>query len=234
MAHFRQFRDPATETFSYVLGCGHSGQTVIIDPVVGQVLLYLGVLKELDLCLTWVLETHLHADHISAADTLREWTGARVAVARNSGIGAADRLLDDGDTLAIGELEIEVLATPGHTPGCLTYRWQDRLFTGDSLLIGSCGRIDEPGSSGIMLFDSVTRRLLSLPAETLVYPGHGQAGRWVSCIGEERDNNPFFHGISRDSFVPLRSAIRERYSPTTESILRANSCCGRPIPAETL
>jgi glyoxylase-like metal-dependent hydrolase (beta-lactamase superfamily II) len=160
--HFRQFRDPATETFSYLIGCCRTGQAAIIDPVISHVPLYLGVLKELDLQLTWIFETHLHADHISAADSLREWTGARVAVGGRAGISCADSLVDDTDTLTIGALTLDVVATPGHTAGCVTYRWADRLFTGDSLLIGGCGAINEPGSSGLTLFDSVTRRLFCL------------------------------------------------------------------------
>lgn len=225
-AHFRQLRDPATATFTYLIGGGPAAEAVIIDPVVDHVPLYLGVLKELALTLAWVLETHLHADHISAADTLREWTGARVAVGDQAGMAGADRLLRDGDFLSVGSETIEVLATPGHTPGCLTYRWADRLFTGDSLLIGGCGRIDEPGGNGVLLFDSVTRRLFAFADETLVYPGHGYNERWVSCIGEERENNPLFHGVSRDRFVAVKSAEHGRPPAVMPLALEANRHCG--------
>lgn len=224
---FRQFRDPATEAFSYLLGCIQTGRAVLIDPVAGQAPLYLGVLKELGLQLEWVLETHLHADHISAADVLRDCVGARVAAGRRTGIDAADKYLDDADTLAVGLLKIDVLATPGHTPGCLTYQWEDRLFTGDCLLIGGCGRLDEPGGNGVALFDTVTRRLLSMADETLVYPGHCLNARRVSCIGEERERNPFFHGVSRDRFVAVRTSEPEQLPATTQSALEANRRCGR-------
>lgn len=204
--HFRQFRDSATETFSYLLGCGATARALVIDPVAAQVPLYLGVLKELGLGLDWVLETHLHSDHESGAEALREATGARIAASRLSGIEAADKLLADGDTLVLGMQAITVIATPGHTPGCLSYCWEDRLFTGDSLLIGGCGDLDAPRANGVALYDSVTRRLLCLPDETLVYPGHCLHGRRVSCIGEERERNPYFHGISRDRFVAVRTS----------------------------
>lgn len=227
VTHFRQFRDPATGTFTYLMGCGQTAVAAIIDPVVDHVPLYLGVLRELGLSLAWTLETHLHADHISAADTLREWTGARVGAGRLAGIDTADRLFSENDVLPVGRLEIEVIATPGHTPGCLTYRWADRLFTGDSLLIGGCGSIDEPGSNGVVLFDSVTRRLFSLSDEMLVYPGHGLNERWVSCIGEERENNPLFHGISRDRFVAIKSGEHRRRSTVMPLALEANRYCGR-------
>lgn len=204
--HFRQFRDPATETFSYLAGCGATSRALIIDPVATQVPLYLGVLKELGLRLEWLLETHLHSDHVSGASVLRESTGARLAASRQSGVEAVDRLLVDGDTVVLGMQTITAIATPGHTPGCLTYCWDDRLFTGDSLLIGGCGDLEAPRANGVALYDSVTRRLLSLPDETLVYPGHCLGGRRVSCIGEERERNPYFHGISRDRFVAVRTS----------------------------
>lgn len=229
---FRQFRDPATEAFSYLLACVQTARAVLIDPVASQAPLYLGVLKELGLKLEWVLETHLHADHISAADTLRESSGARVAAGRRTGIDGADRFLDEADTLSVGLLQIDVLATPGHTPGCLTYQWDDRLFTGDCLLIGGCGRIDEPGGNGVALFDTVTRRLLCMADETLVYPGHCLNARRVSCIGEERERNPFFHGVSRDRFVAVRTSEPEQLPAATRSAMEANRRCGRVSETE--
>lgn len=225
--HFRQFRDSATKTFSYLLGCGSTSRALVIDPVATQEPLYLGVLNELGLSLDWILETHLHSDHISGADVLRECTGARIAASRQSGIEAADRLLADGDTLVLGMQTIAVIATPGHTPGCLTYCWEDRLFTGDSLLIGGCGDIDEPRANGVSLYDSVTRRLLSLADETLVYPGHCLHGRRVSCIGEERESNPYFHGISRDRFVAVRSGASDQLPAARQLAIEANRRGGR-------
>jgi sulfur dioxygenase len=210
--YFRQFRDRATETFSYLIGCGASSRALIIDPVATQITLYLGVLKELGLRLEWLLETHLHSDHVSGADALRECTGAHIAASRHSGIESIDRPMADGDTLVLGRQTIAVIATPGHTPGCLTYCWEDRLFTGDSLLIGGCGDLEAPHANGVALYDSVTRRLLGLPDETLVYPGHCLSGRLVSCIGEERERNPFFHGVSRDRFVAVRNGTQARES----------------------
>lgn len=203
--HFRQIRDPATDSFAYLLGCGETSRAALIDPIASQLPLYQGVLRELNLKLDWVLETHRHADGTSAADALRELTGARVAFGRETGLATADCFLADGDHLDIGRLTVEVIATPGHTPGCLTFRWQDRLFTGHSLLIGGCGDVEEHQGNGGILYDSVTRRLLSLPDETLVFPGQCLGGRRVSCIAEERERNPYFHGVSRDGFVSARA-----------------------------
>jgi sulfur dioxygenase len=225
--YFRQFRDSATETFSYLIGCGAESSALLIDPVAIQVPLYLGVLKELGLKLEWILETHLHSDHLSGADELRECTGARIAASRQSGIEVVDKLLADGDTLALGTQTITVIATPGHTPGCLTYCYEDRLFTGDSLLIGGCGDLEEPRANGVALYDSVTRRLLSLPDETLVYPGHCLQGRRVSCIGEERERNPYFHGVSRDRFVAVRTGEPDQFPVARQSAIEANRRGGR-------
>jgi glyoxylase-like metal-dependent hydrolase (beta-lactamase superfamily II) len=230
MAHFRQLRDEATGAFSYLIGCERTNAALIIDPVANQTPLYLGMLGELGLLLEWILETHLHADHITAADSLREWTNARIAVSAQAGIDSSDRLLADGDTLACGDIALVALATPGHTPGCLSYLWGDRLFTGDSLLIGACGRIDEPGSDGTRLYDSVTRRLFAQPDETLVYPGHCLAGRRVSSIGEEREKNPLFHGASRDSFATLKN--NDLLPSVLPIALEANRHCGRLLKTE--
>jgi glyoxylase-like metal-dependent hydrolase (beta-lactamase superfamily II) len=231
--HFRQLHDPTSKTFSYLIGCVETSRAVMIDPVIGQVPLYLGILRELGLGLDWVLETHLHGEHISAADTLRECTCARVAASQQAGIEEVDRQLIDRDTLRIGLLDIDVLATPGHTPGCLTYRWADRLFTGDSLLIGGCGRVGEPGGDGAALFDSVTRRLFCLADETLVYPGHCLCGRRVSCIGEERERNPCFHGVSRDGFVSALASEANELPVATPSAIAANRRCGRITETES-
>jgi sulfur dioxygenase len=230
MAHFRQLRDEATGAFSYLIGCRRTGAALLIDPVVSQTPLYLGILGELNLCLEWVLETHLHTDHMTAADSLREWTEAQVAVGAQAGIQGADRLLEDGGTIICGEITLTVMATPGHTPGCLSYLWGDRLFSGNSLLIGACGRTDEPGSDGTRLFDSVTRRLFALPDDTLVYPGHCLAGRRVSSIGEEREKNPLFHGTSRDSFATLKSS--DQLPDILPIALEANRHCGRLLKTD--
>lgn len=230
--HFRQLRDEATGAYSYLLGCEEMGAALVIDAVVNQTPLYLSLLDELGLRLEWVLETHLHADHISAADSLREWTSARIAVGARAGIRGADRMLNDGEVVACGTLALTTLATPGHTPGCISFHCRDRLFTGDCLLIGGCGRTDEPGSDGACLFDSVVRRLFGFPDETLVYPGHCLFGRRVSSIGEERENNPHFHGVSRDSFAS--ATIDEGLPGILPIALEANRHCGRLIRSQAL
>ncbi len=224
----RQFADRATGALSYLLACADSRQAVMIDPVQGDLSLYLGVLDELGLCLAYAVDTHLHADHVTGAAALRAATGARIAVPRHCGAGGCDLLLADGDRLTAGTIALEVLATPGHTAHSLTLRWRDRLFTGDSLLIGSAGGTGEPGGDAGRLYDSVTRVLLPLPDETLLYPGHDHQGRRVGCIGEERRCNPLFAGVSRDEFISRRAAGDDAPPPDAAACIAANQRCGAP------
>lgn len=223
----RQFADRDSGTLSYLLACLRTRQAVFIDPVLAHVTLYLGVLDELGLSLTYTLDTHIHADHATAAAALRDATGSRIAVPRRSGARGCNLVLDDGDCLAAGGITLVAMHTPGHTPHCLTYRWRDRLFTGDSLHIGGAGSTGEPGGDPGRLYDSVTRLLLPLADETLVYPGHDSQGRRVGCIGEERRQNPLFAGVSRDEFISRRSD-GEAVPAGMDEHIAANLRCGAP------
>jgi sulfur dioxygenase len=220
---FRQFHEVTCGALSYLLAGRAGGPALLIDPVRRHVPLYLGVIDECGLQLAWVVETHLHADHLSGAAELRQNCGARIAVGAMAGIGGADLLLHDGDRLEIGDLALDVIATPGHTPGCLTLQWQERLFTGDALLIGSCGSTLEPGGNAGQLYDSVCRRLMPLTDETLIYPGHACGDRLVGCIGEERLNNPMFRGLSRDEFIAGERSRRGGLPADFASCIAANS-----------
>jgi glyoxylase-like metal-dependent hydrolase (beta-lactamase superfamily II) len=230
--YLRQFIDRPSSTLSYLLACSQSKQAVMIDPVLDDLALYLGVLDEMDWQLQYVLETHLHVDHMTAAGALRQATGALVALG-DAQVANADRRLVDGDCLEIGLLAVKVIATPGHTPCCLTYHCADRLFTGDCLLIGDCGNLCAQGADAGLLFNSITRKLFCFTDETLLYPGHDQQGRQVSCIGEERRNNPLFNGVSRDEFIARMAA---RSCPLTESAQKkaaVNRYCGLPFSKST-
>jgi len=198
---FRQLLDSTSATYTYLIASRSSRAALLVDPVAEQSPLYLGLLAELDLSLACVVDTHLHSDHLSAARTLVQHTACTYAASAASGIETATLHLGDGDHPAFADLGLEVLATPGHTAGCLTLLWEDRLLTGDTLLIGGCGAAGEPGGNAGTHYDSVTKKLLPLPDELLLYPGHDRDGRRVSCIGEERQSNPLFRGISRDEFI---------------------------------
>jgi len=205
MTHFRQIFDPATAAFTYLVG-EHVGAAVVVDPGAERTNLpLLAMLAELNLRLEYVLQTHVHDDGPNEAAALRERTGARVVASAAASAGA-DVPVRHGDTITFGGEVIHVIATPGHTPGSLSYLWRDRVFTGDTLLIGRCGRAGLMGEDPATLYDSITQRLFVLPGETLVFPGHDRRGRTVSTIAEERERNPAITGRSRDEFITRRTA----------------------------
>lgn len=227
LPYFRQLFDAQSATFTYLLADSGTARAVLIDPVLHEAGFYLRLLGERSLYLDSVVDTHLHDDHVSAAWALCTRTGATAVAGRAAGIDA-DRLLDDGETIAFGDERLQALATPGHTRGCMSFLWRDRIFTGDALAIGGCGRTDPPEGSAGMLYDSLSRRLLALPDETIVCPGHGTAQRRVSCIGEERATNPCLAGLSRDEFVASRSRLAPPPPAARESILAVNRRGGDP------
>jgi glyoxylase-like metal-dependent hydrolase (beta-lactamase superfamily II) len=202
MSHFRQIHEPRTHAYAYLLADTDRREAVLIDPADTQNALYLALLDELQVRLTQVLLTHCHAAHAGGAEELCRATGALCVAGGRSGI-ASDIQVHDHAVIPFGDELLRCRATPGHTPGCISYLWRDRAFTGDALLIGDCGHAGT-GDAGL-LFDSVTRKLLTLPDETLVYPAHDFAGRHVSSIGEQRETNPRFAGITRDEFIAKQS-----------------------------
>jgi sulfur dioxygenase len=208
---FRQLFDPVSSTFTYLLACERTREAVLIDPVLEQRERDLALLVELGVQPLWLLDTHVHADHVTAVSALK--AAFQAAAEMTTAVGLAcdaegyERALNHGDRLEFGDEHLDVIATPGHTPGSMSFLWRDKLFTGDALLIGGCGRTDFQGGDAGQLYDAVTQRLFPLPAETLVYPGHDYKGRRVSCIGEERDGNPRLAGKSRDEFIALMGAL---------------------------
>lgn len=220
MVHFRQIFDAPLHTCTYLLVEPSNGEAALIDPVREEATLYLALLEELDAQLTLVADTHVHEDHLSAASLLRARTGAKIVAGSASGVVGADMLASDGCHIAFGSEHLRVMATPGHTAGCLCYAWRDRVFTGDTLWIDDCSRVDLPDSNAGMLYDSLTRRLLTLADETLVYPGHAFNGRRVSCIGSERDHNRRIAGKSRDEFITLMTQPSVPRRPRHDAAIR--------------
>ena len=204
---FRQLQDPVSSTYTYVLGTAPGGDAVIIDPVREQAQRDLALIGELGLRLRWIVETHVHADHVTGAQALKERTGAQTSVSRQCGATGFDRMLEDNDAIVFGDQSLRVIATPGHTPGSSCFLWHDRLLTGDTLLIGGCGRTDFQQGDAIALYESITQRLFTLPDDTLVYPGHDYRGRRVSTIAEERATNPRLAGVSREEFVRIMANL---------------------------
>jgi len=208
MRDVHQLFDPVSSTFTYVLVDPVTREAAMIDAVDSQYDAYSRLLESERLKLKLVLETHTHADHITAAGELRNRTGARAAAPLSCGIIAADLQLVDGEELRVGGETIRALATPGHTAGSMSYLWRDCVFTGDSLLIGGCGRTDFQSGDAGALYDSITRQLYALPDATIVYPAHDYNGRTSTTIGEQKRSNKRIAGRSRDEFVRLMAELR--------------------------
>ena len=224
---FRQLFETETSTYSYLLGCERTRRAVLIDPVASEMDDYLELLQTLNLELIYSLETHVHADHITASGLLREKLGSKSVVHRDAGAMCADLLVTDGVLLQVGDLEFEVRHTPGHTNGCVSYVMADRVFTGDALLIGGSGRTDfQQGDAG-QLYDSITNKLFSLPADTLVYPGHDYQGNTVSTIKQEMAKNVRLgKGKSREDFIAIMQDLKLAYPRFIDKALPANQSCG--------
>jgi len=204
---FKQLFDPASSTLTYLIADDSNHEAVLIDPVTEQVERDVRLLREHGLALKYTLETHVHADHVTAAHVLKQATGARTAVCRDCNAQGYDRLLKDGDVILFGHEEILTIATPGHTPGSVSYLWRDRVFTGDTLLIGGCGRTDFQNGSAEALWHSITEKLFRLDEQILVYPAHDYKGRRVSSIGEERRFNARVAGKTREEFLSIMNNL---------------------------
>ncbi|TXF98905.1 MBL fold metallo-hydrolase [Massilia arenae] len=223
-----QLFDTESSTFTYILATQAGGEAVLIDPVDEHWERDLEHLRRLDLKLAYVLETHAHADHVTSAGKLRELTGAKAAVPSGCGIPPADVQLNDGDVIRFGGEEILVLHTPGHTAGSMSYVWRNNVFTGDTLLINACGRTDFQSGSADALFDSVTKKLFSLPDDMLMWPGHDYKGQVVSTIGWEKQHNARLATRSREEFVQLMAELDLPKPKRIDVAVPANQNLGLP------
>ncbi|KAI9129310.1 MBL fold metallo-hydrolase [Acaryochloris sp. CCMEE 5410] len=204
---FRQLFDPETSTYTYLIANANL-EAILVDPVQEQVERDLNLLQELGLTLRYCLETHIHADHVTGTGQLRGQTGCQGIVPERAAADCADRLIRDGEVLDLGEVNVRAIATPGHTDSHMAYLInQDRILTGDSLLIRGCGRTDFQSGDAGTLYDHVVQRLFILPDTTLVYPGHDYKGQTVSTIGEEKRFNPRFVGKDRAAFIQLMGTL---------------------------
>lgn len=226
---FRQLFDADTSSFTYLIADPASRKAALIDPVLEQVDRDLQVVRELGLTLSHVLETHIHADHVTSAGVLRQRTGCMVVVGE-LGAEGADRHVRHGDELRVGGLLVQVLATPGHTDDSLSFVVDDRVFTGDALLVRGTGRTDFQNGDPSELWDSITCVLFALPDETRVYPGHDYKGRTMSTIGEERRHNPRVAGRDRSAFIELMNGLELGMPKRIDVAVPANRSLGLILP----
>jgi glyoxylase-like metal-dependent hydrolase (beta-lactamase superfamily II)/rhodanese-related sulfurtransferase len=214
---------------SYLLGCEATCAAVLIDPELSRIDLYRGLLAQHGLSVKYVIDTHTHADHFSASKELGKALDAHVVMHRLAPAPYADLRLDDGDMLIVGELRLKAIHTPGHTRDSMSLVMDDRVFTGDALLIGGTGRTDLPSGDPNELYESLFQHLLKLPPETMVFPAHDYKGRSHSTIGAEIAENPRLQKTDRAEFVTMMQNL-DLSAPThlTEA-LRTNMSGGKTV-----
>ncbi len=228
---FRQLFDAGSSTYTYLLGCADSREAILIDPVFEQHQRDAALIRELGLTVRYVLDTHVHADHVTAAWLAKQAYKADIVLSKRYGLGEVDIPVDHGDVLAFGNCAVEVRATPGHTAGCVTYVTtnHDRAFTGDCLLIRGAGRTDCQGGDVHEMWESIREQIFMLPDECLVYPGHDYQGRTASTVGEEKHFNPRIGGDAREEdFAGYMDNLGLAHPRLLEIAVPANLRCGKP------
>ncbi len=207
MMIFRQLFDSVSGTYSYLLASRRGGEALIIDPVLEKVDRYLQLVKELDLKLVKAVDTHIHADHVTGLGALRDRTHCITVMGEQARVDVVSMRVTEGDKLTIEGVALDVLYTPGHTDDSYSFLMQDRIFTGDTLLIRGTGRTDFQNGSARAQYESLFGKLLKLPDDTLVYPAHDYKGDTVSTIGEEKAFNPRLQVKSVDEYVDVMSKL---------------------------
>ena len=207
---------------SYLIGCAESGIAALIDPALGQIDRTLGLISREGLSLRYVIETHTHADHFTAARAIRQRTGAPLVMHALGAASDVDLRVEDGHQLVLGQLRLKVLHTPGHTADSMCLIAEDRVFTGDTLLIGGTGRTDLPTGDPEALYESLFSKLLKLPDETLVFPAHDYLNKGHSSIGTERAENRRLQQTERGAFVAMMRSLDLAMPTHLTEALRTN------------
>ena len=232
---FRQLFDRESCTYTYLLADEQTREAILIDPVRELIDRDMQILAELDLTLLYTLETHVHADHVTASGLLRQKLDSKSVLSARGGAPCVDVAVNDGDTITFGKHTIEVRATPGHTDGCTSYYVPDleAIFTGDALFIRGCGRTDFQQGSPETLYRSIHDKVFTLPDATKVYPGHDYKGRTVSTVGEEKAFNPRLgDGKSLAEFSAIMDNLNLAPPKKLHEAVPANQRCGLPLPVE--
>jgi len=224
---FQQVSDGGCQ--SYVIGCEATCSAAIVDPALDQADRYVGIVNREGLRVRYIVETHTHADHFSAAQQLRDRLGALIVMHRDSSAPYVDMRVEDGHLIAVGDLRLRVLHTPGHTRDSMCVHVEDRVFTGDTLLIGGTGRTDLPTGDPEQLFDSLFGKLLQLDPETRVFPAHDYKGQGSTTIGAELAANPRLQKTDRGEFVEMMRNLNLSAPTHLTEALRTNMTGGKTV-----
>jgi glyoxylase-like metal-dependent hydrolase (beta-lactamase superfamily II) len=223
---FRQLFERDSSTYTYLIADQSGGEALLIDPVKTELGQYLQLIDELDLRLVFAIDTHVHADHVTALGDLRAATTCATLMGAQSRAECVSRKISDGERIEVGGLELRALYTPGHTDDSYSFVMKDRVFTGDTLLIRGTGRTDFQNGDPAAEYESLFDKLLRLPDQTLVYPGHDYKGWTVSTIGEERAFNPRLQVRSKQDYVALMRGLRLPNPKQMDVAVPANLACG--------
>tara|TARA_E500000331_G_scaffold191470_1_gene184183 strand:+ start:420 stop:1115 length:696 start_codon:yes stop_codon:yes gene_type:complete len=204
---FNQFFDPVSSTFTYLISSGKGREALIIDPVLENTNDYILFLKKLDLKLVKVIDTHIHADHISGLKELHKQTNCATLMGEQSLSEVVTVKVKDNEKIKIENIELTSMYTPGHTDCSYSFFMKDRIFTGDTLLINGTGRTDFQNGNPIDQYHSLFDRILKLPEKTFVYPAHDYKGKKVSTIGDEKKNNPRLKVNSVDQYADIMNKL---------------------------
>ncbi len=230
---FKQLLEPDSCTYTYLIACPESGTTALIDPVLETVDRDLALLQSLGLTLDFTIDTHIHADHLTAARRLRELTGSRIAWPALDQLPCADIGLREGEPFLVGKIPLHPLFTPGHTDHHHAYLIDNGthhlLFSGDALLIEACGRTDFQSGDAATLYRSIHEKIFSLPDESLIYPGHDYEGRFVTTVAQEKQRNPRLgNNRSQEEFVAIMEGLDLPYPRKIDIAVPGNQQCGQP------
>ena len=205
---FNQLFDDKSSTYTYIISSGKGREALIIDPVIEHTKKYIKILKDLELKLVKVIDTHIHADHISGLNELNKQTECTRIMGEMSESEVIDLRVKENEKVKIEGIELITLYTPGHTKCSYSYLMNDRVFTGDTLLINGSGRTDFQGGSAMEQYDSIFNKLLKLPDKTLVYPAHDYNGKKFSTVENERNNNPRLQVSSPDEYIQIMNNLK--------------------------
>lgn len=223
---FRQLFDYDTYTYTYLVAADDGREAVLIDPVKSQTDLYLQLMQELGVKLMYAIDTHVHADHITALGNLQKATECATVMGEQSAAKCVSLRIKDGEKIKIGDLELTAMHTPGHTDDSYCFSMADRVFTGDTLFIRGTGRTDFQNGNSSDQYDSIFNKLLTLPEETIVYPGHDYRGMTSSTIGEEKRFNPRLQVASKADYVELMANLNLPRPKYMDIAVPANLKCG--------